>query len=277
LIARLPQQWMQLITRVPILVRFSCALLIGYLLSAGIIAVMWPQASMHSVTISTLLSLTLFTLVFPEAAQANERGSAEQQTAAAGASLACAIAGLLFGSSVAAHAQGFYRGHGTGFSRHSLHFDDPACSNLTDCYSDSSSAATTSSATAALASITTPGIMNASHSEQPHTNDQVVDGSSAWTHQVHNAVQNSTPTSQQGVNEFSGPGQQAWETFSRFAQPGSIRSHPNSALAKAGGYLAEMADNSVIAYRPLTQSGPPAIDLHGVSGCKWLRKFRIIG
>jgi hypothetical protein len=95
-----------------------------------------------------------------------------------------------------------------------------------------------------------------------------------WSSQVQSVAQISTPTSEEGVNELDGSGMDVWTTFSRFAQPGTIRPHPNSAVRDAGGYIAEMPGNSVLGFRPFTKSGRPAIDLHGVAGFDWLRKFK---
>jgi hypothetical protein len=273
LINHFPDKWIERITRIPVLVRFLSALIFGYLFSAVIISAMWSEASMRSVTLSTLISLTLFALFFPEGAQV-ARSTPERALATAGASLACTLMGFLFGSSIEAHAQGFYHGqHGIGFARHSLHTDDPSCSGLTDCYASPSSAAATSSSTAALGAIATPGILN---SGSTTTARSTAADDSAWNHHVQDTIHQSKPTADGGVHELNGSGQSAWATFSRFAQPGSIHPHPNSSLATAGGYLAEMAGGTFIGYRPFTKSGPPAIDLHGVSGSNWLKKLKIV-
>jgi hypothetical protein len=273
LISHFPDKWIERITRIPVLVRFLSALIFGYLFSAVIISAMWSEASMRSVTLSTLISLTLFALFFPEGAQV-ARSMPERALATAGASLACTLIGFLFGSSVAAHGQGFYRGHrGPGFPRHGFHTDDPSCSGLTDCYASPSSAAATSSSTAALGAIATPGILNEGSMT---TARSTAADDSAWNHHVQDTIHQSKPTADGGVHELNGSGQSAWATFSRFAQPGSIHPHPNSSLATAGGYLAEMAGGTFIGYRPFTKSGPPAIDLHGVSGSNWLKKLKIV-
>jgi hypothetical protein len=107
LIARLPGRWTERITKIPVLVRFTAALVVGYAISAGVISLMWSEATMQSVTISTLLSLTLFAVCFPEAAQRGRAKPAEYTAAAATVPLGCAVIAFVFGSAVAAHAQGF--------------------------------------------------------------------------------------------------------------------------------------------------------------------------
>ena len=280
LVGRLPARWTKTVTKIPVLVRFTTVLLAGYLLSAAVMAALWSSTSMRSVTLSTLLSLTLFILLFPEGAQVAASSETEPMTSVASASLGCALIAFLFGSVVAAHAQatenmGFYRGpRGPGFPRHTG-FGSPACSSLQDCYADASSAALTSSGTAAVAAVATPGMLPALTTAPLQTADaEMLTSYAAWSGQVQGVAQRSTATSEEGVNELDGSGMDVWTTFSRFAQPGTIRPHPNSAVRDAGGYIAEMPGNSVLGFRPFTKSGRPAIDLHCVAGFDWLRKFK---
>ena len=93
---------------------------------------------------------------------------------------------------------------------------------------------------------------------------------------IRQALQQSGSGSDGGVHAMIGSAQDAWYTFSKFAQPGTIRPHPNRAVRDAGGYIAEMLGGAVIGFRPFSKSGPPVIDLHGVRGFDWLRKFKFL-
>jgi hypothetical protein len=277
LLGTLPPGWTAAISKLPILLRFCIALGAGYLLGYVILSLSWSSATLRSALASSLISLVLFTLLFPDGVQLPASASSEPNAAAVARALGVAITAFLFGS-VAAHAQGFYRKGGIGFPRHSGTVDNPACTGLQDCYGGPGTAGATSSSIGAMVSVATPGILPQPSTAHARTHD--AHSKSAETqmrelvHCIDHALHQSTSSSAGGVCTLQGSAQDAWFTFSKFAQSGTIRHHPNPAVRDAGGYIAELPGGGVIGFRPFSKAGPAAIDVHGISGFEWLRKFK---
>lgn len=284
LIRRIPAHWVAKIIKLPLLPRFAIGIAAAYLLSFVVVRLLWSTASMHALTVSTLLSLTLFTLLFPEQAQLPTSPRSARQGTPAGVSIGPATIALIFGSVSVAHAQiavtqalqGFTGAFGAGLG-------SPGCLGLFDCYPGPSSAANASAAIAAVASIGMPGIWNPARQEQT---DRASADSHAATGAIHlqhlidavcNSVRHSVSSSADGIHELSGSAHNAWRVFSKFAAPGTIHPHPNPTVRAAGGYIAKLPGGGVLGFRPFTKSGPPILDLHATPGFEWVKGFKYFG
>lgn len=287
LLRRIPARWMAAITKMPMLLRFALALAGGYLFSSVVMRLLWTTASMRAVTLSTLLSLTLFTLLFPTQPQLSASPRNEQKEAVASGSFG-AIAVLVVGWSFRARTQ--IGGAQAAAAGYLSAFGNPGCSGLHDCYPDPSSAAVTASGIAALISIVVPqmiGVLSLGRAPVEYTPDEGPLAHQARTESIgtdvqhvmdalHHAVQQATSGPLKGVLEIVGSVRDARSLFGKFAQPGTIRPHTNPALRAAGGCIAEVPGGGIVGFRPFSKSGPPVIDLHGVPGFEWVREFKFL-
>lgn len=287
LLRRIPARWMAAITKMPMLLRFALALAGGYLLSSVVMRLLWTTASMRAVTLSTLLSLTLFTLLFPAQPQPVASPRNETEQAVASGSFA-AIAALVVGWGFRARAQiGVAQAAAAGYLSV---FGNPGCSGLHDCYRDPSSAAVTATGIAALISVVVPQMLSVFALERPPLEYAADEGPRAHDARaaavgsdvqhaidaLHVAVQHATSGPLKGVLEVVGTVRDARSLFGKFAQPGTIRPHTNPALRAAGGYIAEVPGGGIVGFRPFSKAGPPVIDLHGVPGFEWLTEFKFL-
>lgn len=76
-----PPWWSKAATKIPVLVRFILAPLIGYALAHAVIAVFWRTGSLRPVMLGALLTLIIFHLLFPH--RRPEISSAKQRSLAA--------------------------------------------------------------------------------------------------------------------------------------------------------------------------------------------------
>lgn len=274
LMRRIPAHWVAKITKLPLLPRFAIGIAAAYLLSYVVVRLLWSTASMRALTVSTLLSLTLFTLLFPEQIPVPASSPSTGPGSPAAASIGPATIALIFGAVTVANAQiaatqalqGYPGAFGAGLG-------SPGCLGLFDCYAGPSSAAHSSAAVAAVASIGMPGIWKPPEQPQQSSAIQLQHLIDA----VRDAVRHSLSGSTEGIHELSGSAHNAWGVFSKFAEPGTIRPHPNAAVRAAGGYIAELPGGGVLGFRPFTKSGPPILDLHGVAGFEWVKGFKYFG
>jgi hypothetical protein len=286
LLRRIPARWMATITKMPMLLRFTLALAGGYLLSSVVMRLLWTTASMRAVTLSTLLSLTLFTLLFPAQPQPLASPRIETEQAVASGSFA-AIAALAVGWGFQARAQIAVAQAAAGYLSA---FGNPGCGGLHDCYRDPSSAAVTASGIAAVISVVVPQMLGVFALERPpleyaadegplaHDTRAAAVGTDAQhvIDALRHAVQQASSGPLKGVLEVVGSVRDARTLFGKFAQPGKIRPHTNLALRAAGGYIAEIPGGGIVGFRPFSKSGPPVIDLHGVPGFEWVREFKFL-
>ena len=272
LMRRIPAHWVAKITTLPILPRFAIGIAAAYLLSFAVIRLLWSTASMRVLTLSALLSLTLFTLLFPEQDQLPAPLS-EEQRAPTGVSAGAAVIAFIFGWAAVARAQvgvlqalqGYTGAFGAGFG-------SPACLDLLHCYPGPASGANTAAAMAALMSIGIGAHSTAASHPASAAMDvrHLIDA-------VRDAVQRSVSGSADGIHELSGSAHDAWGVFSRFAVPGTIQPHPNLSVRAAGGYIAELPGGGVLGFRPISKSGPPILDVHGMPGFEWINEFKFVG
>jgi hypothetical protein len=75
-----PPWWSNATTRIPVLVRFILAPLIGYALAHAIIAAFWSTGSLRPVMLGALLTLVVFQLLFPPARQEKAGAKARSLT-----------------------------------------------------------------------------------------------------------------------------------------------------------------------------------------------------